>query len=292
MDELLLDIRNVTYDYAVCRGVTVRALDGVSLCVRRGEIVGLIGESGSGKSTLARCAAGLLRPAAGTVYAADGGRPRAARLQLLFQDAGASLDGRMTAARLVTEPLELARLRPARGSLRAEAAFWLERVGLDDSFLALRPDEMSGGQQQRVAIARALAAEPALLIADEPTAALDVSVQARVLNLFRARRESGAGMLLVSHELAVVRYLCDRVGVLYGGRLVELGPAEAVFGAPRHAYTRALLAAEPSPWRRLPEQAAGPWRPEPGWLDGTLQACGPEHVVLIGQKGRRAACAG
>ncbi|MCX7891606.1 MAG: ABC transporter ATP-binding protein [Burkholderiales bacterium] len=232
----------------------VHALDGVSLAVAQGEVVGLVGESGCGKSTLARIAVGLHAPSAGERLWK--GRPTAslrgdaalrARLaaQMIFQDPLASLNPRMRVAELVGEAPVVHGL-VQRAGRRGYVAELLERVGLDASVARRYPHQLSGGQRARVGIARALAVRPELLVCDEAVAALDVSVQAQVLNLFAAlRRDLGLAYLFISHDLGVVRYLADRVAVMYLGRIVESAPAEALFAAPRHPYTRALLAEMP-----------------------------------------------
>ncbi|MER6952132.1 ATP-binding cassette domain-containing protein [Nonomuraea sp. NPDC000554] len=213
------------------------AVDSVTLEVPPGRVVGLVGESGSGKSSLAKAVCGLV-PYAGRVTGA-------ARAQMVFQDPYASLDPRMTVGASVAEGLS--RLRgPAR---EAEVSRLLALVSLPAELAGRYPRELSGGQRQRVAVARALGAGPDLLVADEITSALDVSVQGAVLNLVRSLRdELGLPILFISHNLAVVRYVCDEVAVLHRGRLVEHGPAEDVVGAPAHSYTRELLNAVP----RLP----------------------------------------
>ncbi|MFG3280499.1 ABC transporter ATP-binding protein [Streptomyces sp. NPDC048111] len=211
------------------------AVDAVSLDVPHGTVTGLVGESGSGKSTLARAVAGLTARQ-GTVHDVQPGR-----IQMVFQDPYSSLDPRMRVGDAIAEGSR----KPATGR-RAEVARLLELVALPASYAAKYPRELSGGQCQRVAVARALAAEPDVLIADEITSALDVSVQGAVLNLIRElRTELGLTMLFISHNLAVVRYVCDDIAVMRHGRLVEHGPVEDVLGDPRHAYTRALLNAVP-----------------------------------------------
>jgi peptide/nickel transport system ATP-binding protein len=223
------------------------AVDRVSLAVRPGEAVGLVGESGSGKSTLARTAVGLAPLAAGRVLL-DGTdvrrlprRPRP--IQLVFQDPYSSLDPRLTVGASIAEALP--RRVPDR---RAEVARLLELIHLDPERATALPSELSGGQRQRVALARALAARPRVVLADEITAALDVSVQGAVLNLVRdLHRRLGLALLVISHNLAVVRYLADVIAVMYLGRLVEVGPAEVVLTEPHHPYTRELLAAAPRP---------------------------------------------
>jgi peptide/nickel transport system ATP-binding protein len=228
-------------------------VDGVSLAIRKGEVLGLVGESGCGKSTLGRVLTGILPPSEGEVTVAGepvmsaGPNPvkLTRRVQMVFQNPYASLNPRMRVGEAVAEgPL-------AHGlTTGAEAgdyvASWLARVGLDPAFASRYPHQFSGGQRQRIAIARALAMQPDMLVCDEPVASLDVSIQAQIVNLFlQLRRELGLTMLFISHDLGVVRHLCDRVAVMYLGRIVELAPAEALFTRPNHPYTRALLAEVP-----------------------------------------------
>lgn len=211
------------------------AVDRVSLAVPKSSVTGLVGESGSGKSTLARAAAGLT-PYRGTISGVTRGR-----VQMVFQDPYSSLNPRMSVGDAIAEGT-----RGPRAHRPAEVGRLLDLVSLPVTYASKYPRELSGGQRQRVAIARALAAEPELLIADEITSALDVSVQGAVLNLLRElRSELGLTLLFISHNLAVVRYVCDAVAVMHHGRLVESGPVEDVIGAPRHAYTRTLLDAVP-----------------------------------------------
>jgi peptide/nickel transport system ATP-binding protein len=232
-------------------GVSVRygrhtAVDDVSLVVPSGQIVGLVGESGSGKSTLARAAVGLAPVAAGAITL-DGEpvptRGRARPVQMVFQDPQSSLDPRMSVGDSVAEGMPAGASRAER---RAEVARLLELVQLDPAHAATYPARMSGGQRQRVAIARALAARPQVVVADEITSALDVSIQGAVLNLVRElQRELGLSMLFISHNLAVVRYVASHVAVMRAGRIVEQGPTERVLTQPEHDYTRELLAAVP-----------------------------------------------
>jgi peptide/nickel transport system ATP-binding protein len=231
--------------------VTVRygrttAVDGVSLAVPAGEIVGLVGESGSGKSTLAKAAVGLAPLTAGRI-SLDGvpvpTRGRHRPLQMVFQDPYSSLDPRMTIGESVAEAMPPGRSRAAR---RTEVERLLDLVHLDPASVAALPSRLSGGQRQRVALARALAADPRVVIADEITSALDVSIQGAVLNLVRElRRELGLSILFISHNLAVVRYVASHVAVMHRGRVVEHGPTARVLAEPSHEYTRELLAAIP-----------------------------------------------
>jgi oligopeptide/dipeptide ABC transporter ATP-binding protein len=229
----------------------LRAVDEVDLEVRPGEALALVGESGSGKSTLALALAGL-RPETrgeirldGRVLPARRSRDDRRRIQVVFQDPYSSLNPRLTVGAMLGELLRVHQIVP-RDEVRSYSAELLRLVGLDDGALSAYPRQFSGGQRQRVAIARALALRPEVLIADEPVSALDVSVQATILNLLGdLRAELGLTMLFISHNLAVVRHLCDRVAVMYLGRIVEVAPAEQLFRDPRHPYTRALLAAIP-----------------------------------------------
>jgi peptide/nickel transport system ATP-binding protein len=247
---LALDDAAVEYHRA---GQRVRALDGVTLTVAPGEVVGLVGESGCGKSTLARAAVGLVPLASGTV--SFEGQPvtplrrrrrpdRLRGLQMVFQDPYESLNPRRTVGDLIGAAVLLA--GGSRAEARARAADLLTRVGLPAAAASGYPHEFSGGQRQRIAIARTLAARPSVLIADEPISALDASAQAQVANLLTAlARDEGIGLLLVSHDLSVVRQVADRVAVMYLGRVVESGGTSAVWSAPRHPYTEALVKAIP-----------------------------------------------
>ncbi|MER6441020.1 ABC transporter ATP-binding protein [Streptomyces sp. NPDC001185] len=248
MSELCFE--DVTVRYGTGRRA-MKAVDGVSLTVPSGQVVGLVGESGSGKSTLARAAVGLAPLAAGRVML-DGqdvnhrrGRGPGRAVQMVFQDPHASLDPRMSAGDSVAEaiPRDARFDAPAR---RAEVTRLFRLVGLDTAHIFARPAELSGGQCQRVTLARALAARPQVIVADEITSALDVSVQGTVLNLVRdLQRQTRLGMLFISHNLAVVRYVSDIIAVMYLGRIVECGPAHQVLTDPQHPYTRELLAAAP-----------------------------------------------
>jgi oligopeptide transport system ATP-binding protein len=233
------------------RGERLRALDGVDLVIGRGEALGLVGESGCGKSTLGRCIVGLHEPTAGELrfagqpFGADRDRAARRRVQMVFQDPYSSLNPRMTVRQTLAELLRVHHVVPKDG-IEARCRELLELVGLPERSLDAYPRQFSGGQRQRVSIARALALEPELLIADEPVSALDVSVQATVLNLLAdLRSELGLAMLFIAHNMAVVRHVCDRVAVMYLGRVVETGRTADLFGDARHPYTRGLLQAVP-----------------------------------------------
>ncbi|MDO5134747.1 MAG: ABC transporter ATP-binding protein [Eubacteriales bacterium] len=255
----LLDVRHLTHRFRLSRKTAINAVDDVSFQIRQGEIFGLVGESGSGKSTVARCVMNVYSPSQGQILydgidLCDKGQRRANRRrleterQIVFQDSTSSLNQRMRVADIITEPLSIHHITPERGSLREEAAYQLHYVGMDESFLDKYPSQLSGGQRQRVAIARALSMKPRLLVADEPIASLDVSIQAQIVNLFRRlREEQGFSILFIAHDLSMVEFLCDRVGVMYRGHLVETGKTRDLFQNPRHAYTKALLSAIPIP---------------------------------------------
>lgn len=264
---LAVEDLQVRYDIAASpwRRRQLTAVAGVNFTLAAGESLGLVGESGSGKSSIARALLRLV-PASGRVLfqGSDllqlrGAELRAAReqLQIVFQDPLGALDPRMTVAELVAEPLLEFRRGPA-AQRRALAIQMLERVGLGAELLPRYPHQLSGGQAQRVGIARALMLSPRLLICDEPVAALDVSIKSQIANLLRDMRDQlQLALLFIAHDLATVRYLCDRVMVLYAGRVMEIAPCSTLYSAPRHPYTRALLAAHPVPDPSRPQIAAG-----------------------------------
>jgi len=235
----------------------VHAVDDVSFDVAQGETLGLVGESGCGKSTLARCIVRLVEPDQGKLEFAGEDithrspkalKPLRRQLQLIFQDPYASLNPRKRIGQILDAALDLRAGGTSRSERRAEIARLLERVGLAPQFMDRRPRELSGGQRQRVGIARALAVGPRLIVADEPVSALDVSVQADILNLLKdLQAELGLTVIFISHDLGVIRHVSDRVGVMYLGRLVELAPADQFYAAPLHPYSEALLSAIPMP---------------------------------------------
>lgn len=296
MDDLILDVRHLSHRFKLTRKLAVQALDDLSFQVRRGEIFGLVGESGSGKSTVARCVMNLYQPTGGEIWfngvnVTDRSQRRKhkkmleRKRQLIFQDSGSSMNQRMKVVDVITEPMRIQHIQTARRTPREEAAFQLKYVGLNGSYLDQYPAELSGGQRQRVNIARALSMEPELLVADEPVAALDVSIQAQIINLFRhLQEEHGFSILFIAHDLAMVEYLCDRVGVLYRGKLVECAPTKALFANPSHPYTQALLSAIPIPDPRLARAQAAAATEEQAYVLGQkMIEIAPDHFVLEGE---------
>ena len=293
MSDILLDIAHLSHVFKLNRHSIIRAVDDVSFQMKKGEIFGLVGESGSGKSTVARCIMNIYSPTGGKILY-NGidichkqefrrhHRMLEASRQIIFQDSSSSLNQRMTVADIIAEPMRIHRVKPPRGSYRAEAAFQLSYVGMDAGYLDKYPAELSGGQRQRVAIARALSMEPELLVADEPIASLDVSIQAQIVNLLRhCNREHGCSMLFIAHDLSMVEYLCDRVGVMYHGKLVELAPTAELYANPRHPYTKALLSAIPVPDPKAERNKQHMDFNEIAFdRDGVLAEVAPGHFVL------------
>lgn len=298
MAEVLVDVRHLTYRFPLNKKMWIQALDDVSFHIRKGEVFGLVGESGSGKSTAARCIMNIHQVPKGHIFyqgidTGDPGQYRAnrqalrIRRQYIFQDSASSLNPRMRIGDIIAEPLSLSHTGMSRKELRTAAQSQMLQVGLDPSYLRRYPPELSGGQRQRAAIARALSVKPEFLVADEPVASLDVSIQAQIMNLFRRlHKDHGFTFLLIAHDLAMVEFLCDRVGVLYRGRLVETAPVRELFNNPRHGYTKALLSAIPIPDPRR-ERARKLTLFEPCELGaGRLREVSPEHFVYTaGEEG-------
>jgi ABC-type oligopeptide transport system ATPase subunit len=264
----LLDVRNLVKEFSRKQGLfrrpsTVRAVDDVSFSITEGETFGLVGESGSGKTTTGRCILRLIEPTSGhvqfkgeDVLRFSRARMRQARrdMQIVFQDPYSSLNPRMRVGTIVEEPLIIHKTG-SKTERRARVAELFDLVGLDPSQLSRYPHQFSGGQRQRIGLARALALNPSFIIADEPVSALDVSVQAQVVNLLMdLQQRLKLTYLFIAHDLRLVRHICDRVAVMYLGRIVEMGPAERLFEAPAHPYTRALLSAIPMPDPDAPRQ--------------------------------------
>ncbi|MBI2821303.1 MAG: ABC transporter ATP-binding protein [Acidobacteria bacterium] len=270
--ETLLEVQNLSVRFPIFGGILLRkvgelkAVDGVSFQLRKGETLGLVGESGSGKTTVGRAIVNVLQAmsygvevSGHIVYHHPGGtvdlarlkrskmRPYRSDLQMIFQDPYSSLNPRMTVARIIEEPLKI-HTQFSRAERRDRVAWLLEKVGLTPEQGSRYPHEFSGGQRQRIGIARALATRPKIVVADEPVSALDVSIQAQVINLLQdLQEEFGLAYLLVAHDLSVVRHISNRIAVMHAGKLVEMDAAETVCRSPSHPYTRSLLAAVPRP---------------------------------------------
>ena len=262
-EDLVLDVKDLRMYFPILRGITrrkvgeVKALDGISFTVRRGETLGLVGESGCGKTTTGRCVLRLYEPTAGEVWFEGQEiaslperkiKPLRRKMSLVFQDPAGSLDPRQTAGSIVGEPLKIQNLVSSRGEYRDRVDYLFRTVGLEPSMQDRVPHEFSGGQRQRLAVARALACDPSLIVCDEPISALDVSIQAQIINLLQDLQEKlGLTYLFVAHDLSVVRHISDRIAVMYLGRIVEIADAETLYEDPKHSYTKALLSAVPIP---------------------------------------------
>jgi oligopeptide/dipeptide ABC transporter ATP-binding protein len=254
---MLIEARNLRKYFSIGKNQTVHAVDDVSLGIEANEVLGLVGESGSGKTTFGKTLIGLYDKTGGEVvfdgkplpqtYTARDFRQQADKIQIIFQDPYSSLNPRMTIHEIVAEGL-LVRDGVSLASTRDRVVHWLEKVGLSADHLSRYPHEFSGGQRQRAGIARALIVEPKLLVCDEPISALDVSVQAQVVQLLSDLKDSmGLSMLFIAHDLSMVRYVSDRIAVMYLGSLIELGPAEEVYFEPLHPYTKLLVSSNPEP---------------------------------------------
>jgi peptide/nickel transport system ATP-binding protein/oligopeptide transport system ATP-binding protein len=260
----LLEVRNLVKHFPIRRGViiqkqigAVKAVDNISFDVRRGETLGLVGETGCGKSTTARLLVRLLDPTSGEILyngediakrQGSGLKALHREMQMIFQDPYSSLNPRKTIGSIIAEPFIIHGLFSGKGERKKRVRELMDRVGLNPEHYNRYPHEFSGGQRQRIGVARAIALEPKLLVADEPVSALDVSIQAQVLNLLLGlQRDLGLTLIFIAHDLSVVRHMCDRVAVMYLGKVCELAPSDELYGFPRHPYTGALMSAVPVP---------------------------------------------
>jgi oligopeptide/dipeptide ABC transporter ATP-binding protein len=260
----LIEVRSLKKHFPITRGIvfqrqigSVKAVDDISFDVQRSETLGLVGETGCGKSTTARLLVRLLDPTAGEIRfegeniasrKGDGLKALHREMQMIFQDPYSSLNPRKTVGSIIAEPFAIHGLLGGEGERKSRVQELMDRVGLNPEHYNRYPHEFSGGQRQRIGVARAIALEPKLLVADEPVSALDVSIQAQVLNLLRdLQREMGLTLIFIAHDLSVVRHMCDRVAVMYLGKVVELAPSDSLYGYPRHPYTGALLSSVPVP---------------------------------------------
>lgn len=293
MGDIILDVQNLSHCFKLSKDIVIKAVDDLSFQIHRGEIFGLVGESGSGKSTVARCIMNVYRPTGGEIVynGINVCNPKEFRSnkkylqtsrQIIFQASASSLNNRMRVADIIAEPMEIHHIKPKRGTLRKEAEFQLHYVGLDKSYLDKYPSELSGGMRQRVAIARALSIEPELLVADEPISSLDVSIQAQIINLFKhLQAEHGFSILFIAHDHSVVKYLCDRVGVMYRGKLVEVAPTKELFESPNHPYTKSLISAIPIPDPCLERaRVFEKYDADSFKGNGQLVEIAPDHLVL------------
>lgn len=251
--EKLLEVKNLRQYFKLNRNTVIKAVDNISFDVYKGEIFGLVGESGSGKSTTGRSIINIYRPTGGEIYyrrklISDPKIYRAQKnfihrnMQIIFQDSSSSLNSRMTISEIIEEPLLIQKMYRRKEDRRKKVYELMDIVGMDKTYRNYYPYECSGGQRQRVGIARALSLDPEFIIADEPIASLDVSIQAQIVNLFKQlQREKGLTCLFISHDLAMVRYVCNRVAVMYHGRIVELAETRELYNNPLHPYTKALF---------------------------------------------------
>ena len=276
--EMMVELHQVKEYFRIHDQLTIRAVDDISFGIRKGEVFGLVGESGCGKSTVARLISGIYRPTEGEVL--FHGNPKK-EMQMIFQDSAASLNPRMTVEQIILEPLWIQGRKREAASFRQRLEALLEEVGLSVDFLGKYPGALSGGQRQRVAIARSLLLQPGLIVADEPIASLDISIQAQIITLFqRLQREKGFSFLFIAHDLSVVRFISDRVGVMLKGKLVELAGTEELYTHPVHPYTKALLSAIPIPDPILERKKKILYYDTGQPLGETMKECSPGHFVL------------
>lgn len=288
----LVEVRELRKYYRLDKHTTVRAVDGISFDILKGEIFGLVGESGSGKSTTGRALMHLFESTGGSVcfegleisdksVYRKNRRRITGEMQMIFQDAASAVNTRMTIGEIITEPFRIRGEKAGKKELREKAAALMALTGLSSSVMDRYPSEFSGGQLQRACIARALALNPQLIIADEPIASLDVSIQAQIVNLFKKlQEERGLTCLFIAHDLAMVRYISDRIGVMRRGRLVELAPGKELFSHPVHPYTQSLIEAIPVPDPGMAQrQSHAGYRPEKTEAQPVWHEVSPGHFA-------------
>lgn len=255
----ILSVCNLKQYFHINKSLTIKAIDGITFEINKGEVFGLVGETGSGKSTVARTIMGIYPPTDGEVFFkgnmisqkeiyAQNKKDIHKNMQIIFQDSAAALNPRMTVEQIIAEPLTVSRIMRKKNELRDKLESLLQEVGLDNTYKTKYPAEISGGQRQRVAIARCVSTSPDLIIADEPIASLDVSIQAQIINLFQhLQREHGFSFLFIAHDLSIIKFICDRVAVMLNGKIMEIAATKELFTNPLHPYTQSLLSAVPVP---------------------------------------------
>ncbi len=295
-DDIILEVKNLKQHFQLRKDYTVKAVDGISFQIKKGEVFGIVGESGSGKSTIARTIMGVYPPTEGEIWFKNrkiSDRKKSAmdkkdmqkNMQIIFQDSAAALNPRMTAEEIIAEPAVVSHTWKTKKQIHEEVEKLLCYVGLDTSYADKYPNELSGGQRQRVAIARSISVKPDLILADEPIASLDISIQAQIINLFyHLKKDHRSTFLFIAHDLSVVRYISDRIAVMYRGKIVEMGKTEDVFHNPLHAYTKSLLSAIPVPdpiLERNKKLLEFKEDLQPG--NGKMLDCGNEHFVYVNE---------
>ncbi|MCI1930662.1 MAG: ATP-binding cassette domain-containing protein [Clostridia bacterium] len=288
----ILSVHNLVQHFKINSGLTINAVNGISFDVKKGEIFGLVGESGCGKSTVAKSIMGLYSLTSGEIYfkgnmISDRKIYRKNKddihknMQIIFQDSSSALNPRMTIEKIIREPLKANNMYDKTKSEK-QIDELLRQVGLDVSFRQKYPGEISGGQRQRVAIARSIALSPELIIADEPIASLDISIQAQIINLFqKLQREYGFSFIFIAHDLSIVRFLCNRVAVMVKGRIVETAPTEVLFENPLHPYTKSLLSAIPVPDPKIRNSKFIDYNEKELNDNGILKEVCPQHFVYM-----------